>query len=89
MCIRDSNVAVDLMDEDHEPKSIEECTRRSDWPKWKEAIDAELKSLAKRAVFGPVAHTPKGVKPVGYKWVFVRKRNENGEIVRYKARLVA
>ncbi|KAL6319511.1 hypothetical protein AAG906_014187 [Vitis piasezkii] len=26
---------------------------------------------------------------VGYKWVFVRKRNENNEIIRYKARLVA
>ena len=31
---------------------------------------------------------PEGVKPVGYKWVFVRKRNEKTEIVRYKARLV-
>ncbi|KAL0447517.1 UNVERIFIED_CONTAM: Retrovirus-related Pol polyprotein from transposon RE1, partial [Sesamum latifolium] len=40
-------------------------------------------------VFGPVVHTPKDVKPVGYKWVFVQKRNEQGEIVRYKARLVA
>ena len=28
-------------------------------------------------------------KPVGYKWVLVRKRNEENEIVRYKARLVA
>ena len=27
--------------------------------------------------------------PVGYKWVFVRKRNEKYEIMRYKARLVA
>ena len=26
---------------------------------------------------------------VGHKWVFVRKRNENNEVVRYKARLVA
>jgi len=26
---------------------------------------------------------------VGFKWVFVRKRNENNEVVRYKARLVA
>ena len=26
--------------------------------------------------------------PVGYKWVFVRKRNENNEIIRYKERLV-
>lgn len=29
------------------------------------------------------------MKPVGYKWVFVRKRNEKGEIMRYKARFVA
>ena len=33
--------------------------------------------------------TPEDVQPVGYKWVFVRKRNEKNEIVRYKARLVA
>ena len=33
--------------------------------------------------------TPKDVNPVGYKWVFVRKRNEKNEITRYKARLVA
>ena len=25
---------------------------------------------------------------VGYKWVFVRKRNEKNEIMRYKARLI-
>ena len=27
--------------------------------------------------------------PVGYKWVFVCKRNEKNEVIRYKARLVA
>ena len=43
----------------------------------------------KRDVFGPVVETPKGVKLVGCKWVFVRKPNENNEIIRYKARLVA
>ena len=43
----------------------------------------------KRDVFGPVVQTPKGVKPVGYKWVFVQKYNENNEIIRYKVRLVA
>ena len=32
---------------------------------------------------------PEAVRPVGYKWVFVWKRNEKNEIVRYKARLVA
>ena len=37
---------------------MEECRHREDWPKWKEAIDCELKSLAKRKVFGPVVLTP-------------------------------
>ena len=48
-----------------------------------------MNSLDKRRVFCPIVHTPYGMKPVGYKWVFVCKRNENNEIVRYKARLVA
>ncbi|KAM1926068.1 hypothetical protein ACFX13_033281 [Malus domestica] len=43
----------------------------------------------KRKVFGPVAHTPPYVKPVSYKWVFVKKHNEKNEIVSYKACLVA
>ena len=32
--------------------------------------------------------TPPKTFPVSFKWVFVRKRNENNEVVRYKARLV-
>ena len=57
--------------------------------KWKEAIKTELRSLAKREVFGSVVQTPTNIQPVGYRWVFVQKRNENNEIVRYKAHLVA
>ena len=68
---------------------MEECRNKNDWPKWKEAMQAKLSSLMKRDVFGLVVQTPKCVKPVGYKWVFIRKCNENNEIIRYKARLVA
>ncbi|BBH04558.1 transposable element gene, partial [Prunus dulcis] len=39
--------------------------------------------------FGHIIPTPPNVNPVGYKWVFTRKRNEKNEISRYKARLVA
>ena len=53
--------------EDLEPKSIEECRHRDDWPKWKDAIEEELNSLSKHEVFGPIVRTPDGVKPVGYK----------------------
>ena len=49
----------------------------------------ELNSLTKQEVFGPVVQTPEDVKLVGYKWVFVRKHNENNEIIRYKTQLVA
>ena len=43
----------------------------------------------RREVFGPVVQTRKDVKLFGYKWVFVQKSNENNEIIRYKAQLVA
>ena len=76
-------------DENPEPQNVEECRNRNDWPNWKETMLAELNLLMKRDVFGPVVQTPKGVKPIWYKWVFVRKRNENNEIIRYKTRLVA
>ncbi|GKA67326.1 disease resistance CC-NBS-LRR class family protein [Tanacetum coccineum] len=78
-----------INDEITVPKSIGECRQRNDWQKWQDAIQAELDSLEKRQVFGPVTLTPNKVKPVGYKWVFAIKRNEKNEIVRYKARLVA
>ena len=85
------DVALNIMqgNEDLEPLSVEECRQRRDWHKLQEAIQSELNSLAKREVFGPVVQTPSDVKSIGYKWVFVRKRNEKNEIVRYKARLVA
>ncbi|XP_074356277.1 putative mitochondrial protein AtMg00820 [Apium graveolens] len=74
---------------DPEPQSVDECRRRKDWPKWKDAIQTELNSLRKREVFRPVVQTPIGVNPNGNKWVFIRKRNKKNKIMRYKARLVA
>ena len=53
-------------DEDQEPHNMNECRCQNDWLKWKEAIQIELKSLAKREVFGPVIQTPKDIKHVGY-----------------------
>ena len=72
---------------DPEPKSIAECWKLSNWVRWKQAIEAELDSLNKRKVFGFVVCIPQNVITVGYKWVFVRKRNANNEVGRYKVRL--
>jgi hypothetical protein len=54
-----------------------------------EAIEANLHSLKKRNVFTDVIPTPPRIFHIGFKWVFIHKRNENNEVVRYKARLVA
>jgi hypothetical protein len=71
------------------PKTMAECKGCSDWNKWKEIIEAELNSLKKRKVFTVMIPTPPRIFPVGFKWVFIQKRNENNEVVRYKVRLVA
>jgi hypothetical protein len=62
--------------------------KHSDWSKWKEAIEDELNSLKKRKVFTDVIPTPPRIFPVGFKWVFIQKRNTNNEVIRYKMRLV-
>jgi hypothetical protein len=81
-------MAADLLnDPDH--KIIAECKQRSDWIKWKEAIEAKLDSLRKREVFSNVIATPPMTYHVGFKWVFIQKQNENNEVVGYKVRLVA
>jgi hypothetical protein len=83
-----STMVADLIN-DPGPKTIVECKQCSDWIKWKEAIEAELDSLRKREVFSNVIPTPPRTYHVGLKWVFIKKQNENNEVVRYKARLVA
>ncbi|KAM1353001.1 hypothetical protein ACFX2H_032532 [Malus domestica] len=48
-------VATDIrLSDDIEPHSVDECRRRIDWSNWKQAIQVELDSLAKRKVYGHV-----------------------------------
>ncbi|XP_021729390.1 uncharacterized protein LOC110721277 [Chenopodium quinoa] len=58
-----NSIVIDIVSDENdvEPRTVEECRRRSDWPKWKEAMLAELKSLEKREVFGKITLTPAGI----------------------------
>ena len=51
-------------------------------------IDMELQNL-KSASTWEVVEGPEGVNVVDSKWVFRLKKNEKGEIIKWKARLVA
>ena len=51
-------------------------------------MKSELASLNKRGVLGPPQPIPPNIKPIGCKWVFVKKFDDHGKLSRHKARLV-
>ena len=61
---------------------------RPDWPKWQQAIETEYNSLRKHQVFGELS-LDLDKPPIGHKLIFTRKSNAEGQIIRYKVRLVA
>jgi len=68
--------------------SYEEARRRSDWPEWKKAVDVELENLKAAGTWG-VVERPENTNIVDSKWVFRLKKDAEGRIVKWKARLVA
>ena len=57
-------------------------------PKWRKAMNEKMEALQKNATWELVP-LPKGMKPIGCRWVFTVKLKPDGSIDRYKARLVA
>lgn len=70
-----------------DPKSYKEAMTRSDKDKWTEAMKEEISSLKKNQVWVLVDRPENNI--VTNKWVLKIKRKPNGEVERYKARLVA
>lgn len=76
------------LQKNEEPKSIEHAFEQLDENYWRQAIDKELTSLSQNHTWD-VTDRPLKRNVVGSKWVFKIKRNADGSIERYKARLVA
>lgn len=70
------------------PGTVMELKKRSDWPKWQEAIADEMDSLIRNKTW-TLSVPPAGKNVVDSKWVFKIKRGVDGGVCRYKARLVA
>lgn len=68
-----------------QPQSLAEVRSRSDWPMWKEAMDAEIGQLHDLTTY-ELTDLPQDRKPVGCRWVFLIKRDADGNITKYKAR---
>ena len=71
-----------------EPRNLKEAQAQPEWPEWNAAMDKEYTQLEKLGTFTRVT-LPPGRRAIGCWWVYRLKKDEQGRIVRYKARLVA
>ena len=70
--------------EDDLPKNYDEAIAGDEGEKWKAAMDDEINTLGRMGTW-ELKDLPADRKPVGCKWVFLRKQDEHGQITKYKA----
>ena len=78
----------DIIDEDGDPTSYDEALGDVDAQEWLEAMNREMDSMYSNSVWSLV-DAPKGVRPIGCKWIYKRKRGSDEKVETFKARLVA
>lgn len=71
-----------------EPKSVEDALNGKHSTQWREAMNSEYSSLLENETWELVP-PPEDTNIVGSRWVLKVKRDEDGSIDRFKARLVA
>ncbi|KAE8697637.1 putative tRNA ligase [Hibiscus syriacus] len=73
--------------QDGEPSTYQETINNSDASLWMMAMQEEIEALHKNNAWDLVP-LPQGRKPIGNKWVFKIKRNDDDQVERYRARLL-
>ena len=68
--------------------SLKDAKNSPDWPEWEIAIQAELDLLKEKGTWELVKKPPDAI-PIANKWVFIKKRDKEGKVIRYRARLMA
>lgn len=71
-----------------EPLTVAEALNCDENVAWKRAMDDEYKSIMDNKTW-ELVDLPSDRKPITCKWVFKLKKDQDGKILRYKARLVA
>jgi len=82
---------IDYHDGIVEPRSYVEAVKSPQADEWKKAMLHELDAIYKQEAFEEIAHLPdpENKKAIGSHWVFKVKRDSEGKVIRYKARVVA
>ena len=71
----------------NDPETLKEAKTFKDWPEWEAAIRAELVQLEQFGTW-ELVERPSDAIPIPNKWVLRKKYNKEGELTKYKARLV-
>ncbi|CAI7753023.1 unnamed protein product [Closterium sp. NIES-54] len=71
-----------------EPATLKEALESSDAEEWKKAMESELKSIEENDTW-ELVELPEGRNAIMSKWLFKIKSDADGNIERYKSRLVA
>ena len=69
------------------PVNLKLAKNSADWAEWKHTICGELEQLQDMGTWEIVDKPPDAV-PIANKWVFMKKTDLMGEIIKHKARLV-
>ena len=72
-----------------EPKTYKEIYTLQDSEEWLDAVQEELENMENLNVFTPIESIPQGSNIISSKWVFKYKKDDQGNITKRKARLVA
>jgi len=62
--------------------SLKEAKNSPEWPKWEWAMQEQLDLLKEMGTWETV-QKPLDAVPITNKWVFIKKQNKQGEVVRY------
>jgi hypothetical protein len=71
-----------------EPRTLAEAKCRPDWPSWEKAIEEELATLKATSTWR-LEDAPPRVNIISSKWVLKAKKDTAGNVVHYKAHLIA
>ena len=84
--VRDDD-PIELDENDEDPITYMDAMQRPDFKKWLEAMKFKMKYMKVNDVW-ILVDPPEGVKLIGCKWAFKRKRGADRKVETYKARLV-
>jgi Reverse transcriptase (RNA-dependent DNA polymerase) len=84
--LQENEFNIGMMEDD--PVTLHQALESVNSHKWTKAMDEEIKSMCDNKVWD-IVPLPECVKPISCKWIFKIKNDSEGNVERYKVRLVA